>query len=178
MSVRLPEKNIHIGEVAVHCEPVVIRTTLGSCVSACLYDPAIPVGGMNHFLLPQTGSKASTSPEARFGVHAMELLINEMMKLGADKKRIVAKGFGGANVIPGMSSPTVGELNVAFLKRFLETEKINLVSHHFGGICARQVYFYPHSGRAFVRKVCHETEKYTIQEEQNALANTGEVTLF
>src|SRR5580658_1230516 len=122
-------RDIHIGQILADSKPLAIRTILGSCVSACLYDPITHIGGANHILLPSDELTDPSRLEARFGVHAMELLINAMMQLGADRRRLVAKAFGGANVLAGMSSPTVGERNVSFVKDFLKTEGIRLTSH-------------------------------------------------
>ena len=172
---------IHIGEMAVGSKPMAVRTVLGSCVSACLFDPVARVGGMNHFLLADFNPASRTGSEARFGLHAMELLINGMMRLGAERRRIVAKAFGGANIIPGMSSPTVGERNVSFLESFLALEKIRLASHYFGGDSAIQVVFHTHTGRAFMRSVGERALRETILEESRAYRSrpaTGDVTLF
>jgi chemotaxis receptor (MCP) glutamine deamidase CheD len=142
--------SLYIGEVAASQSPVLLDTLLGSCVAVCLYDPVLRIGGMNHILLPkcQAGDK---SP--RCGVHAMELLINELMKLGGEKKRFIAKAFGGANIFPGMKMSPVGEENAIFVRQFLATEKIPLVSERMGGNHAVRLYFHTDTGKAYVHTV-------------------------
>src|SRR5580658_1868975 len=89
--------SIHIGEIFASREPAVVRTVLGSCIAVCLRDPVAGVGGMNHFLLPYGGHNELAS--ARYGIHAMELLINDCMKVGADRAKLEAKVFGGGHVL-------------------------------------------------------------------------------
>jgi chemotaxis protein methyltransferase CheR len=141
-------KRIIVGEVFASREPVIIRTLLGSCVSASLYDPEARVGGLNHFLLPEGDEPGDRG--ARFGVHAMELLINEIMKLGGVRQRLVAKVFGGAHVIPGMSR-AIPDGNVEFIQRFLQAEGIPVVGQRLAGNVALEVCFETSSGRAKVR---------------------------
>jgi chemotaxis protein CheD len=142
--------SLYIGEVAASQSPVVLDTLLGSCVAVCMYDPMLRAGGMNHILLPkcQAGDKSS-----RCGVHAMELLINELMKLGGEKKRFIAKAFGGANVMPGLKMAPVGEGNAMFVRQFLATERIPLVAERMGGNHAVRLYFHSDTGKAYVHSV-------------------------
>ena len=121
-----------------------ITTILGSCVATCLYDPKAMVGGMNHFLLPES----STAPvqAASFGVNAMELLINDMIKLGARRDRLKAKVFGGARMVAGLSD--VGQKNGVFVLEFLRCEGIECTGQSLGGTQARRIEFWPDSGRA------------------------------
>lgn len=121
-----------------------ITTILGSCVACCLYDERAQVGGMNHFLLPDgTGSAIQA---ASFGVNAMELLINEMIKLGARREELKAKVFGGARMIAGLSD--VGQKNAAFSVDFLTREGIPCINKSLGGVQARRIEFWPDNGRA------------------------------
>ena len=105
---------------------------------------------MNHILLPQGSSE---DRKTRFGVHAMELLINEMMHLGAHRRRMVAKAFGAANVLTALQRPTVGDLNAAFVREFLAAERIPLIGQRLGGNHALQVCFRTDTGKAIVRSV-------------------------
>jgi chemotaxis protein CheD len=112
------------GETHVTTDPhEVLTTILGSCVSACIRDRVIGAGGMNHFLLPEGGG--ADRDAMRYGVNAMELLINGLLKLGATRQTLEAKLFGGANVIATMSG--VGSRNAAFAERYLKDEGIDLV---------------------------------------------------
>jgi chemotaxis receptor (MCP) glutamine deamidase CheD len=156
-----PRKNVGIGEVAASNRPLRLETVLGSCVAVCLFDPVARVGGMNHILVPSSSSNYS----ARCGVHAMELLINALMKHGADRRRIVAKAFGAGNVLPIARTPSVGELNAKFVREFLHTEKISLLAERMGGDQAVRVIFHAHTGRAFVHTVDGSSLPRLIREE-------------
>lgn len=136
------------GEYFVYNEDISIQTVLGSCVAACIYDRGAGLGGMNHFLLPE-GDDSS----ARFGVHAMEVLINELLKRGARRGSLEAKVFGGASVIQGMSAINVGRQNVDFVERFLANERIPIVSKDVLGNNPRRVCLFPKSGKAMVKKL-------------------------
>ncbi|KEO51751.1 chemotaxis protein CheD [Thioclava pacifica] len=121
-----------------------ITTILGSCVACCLYDEGAKVGGMNHFLLPERSGSAIQA--ASFGVNAMELLINDLIKLGARRTALKAKLFGGARMIAGLSD--VGRKNGDFALAFLQREGILCMSQSLGGTQARRIEFWPDTGRA------------------------------
>jgi len=125
-------------------ETVVLSTLLGSCVAACLYDPVARVGGMNHFLLP--GDRERGEDGVRIGVHAMELLVNELLHNGARRQNLVGKLFGGARMLRGLTD--VGEMNAAFAERFLQREGIALAGGSLRGERGRRIQFWPASGRA------------------------------
>lgn len=142
------------GENHVSGEPdVVISTLLGSCVAVCLQDPDGRVGGMNHFLLGEPGKddRVSRGDMQRYGVHAMELLINALMRKGATRTRLRAHLYGGANIIAGLGS--IGSSNAAFARRFMETEGIAIGHCDLGGTQARRVEFIPYEGKARSRPV-------------------------
>ena len=176
----LAEENLTVGDVRASREPAVLKTVLGSCVSACLYDPEAKVGGMNHFALP-TGA-GSEGFSTRFGIHAMELLINEIMRLGGDRRRIRAKVFGGSNI---QNLPfSIGHMNAQFILNFLSTENIPLVAYHLGGATGWSVHFYTHTGRALVKPLdsCplidgNETSKRQLFEKL-ARAEPENIVLF
>jgi chemotaxis protein CheD len=153
---------VDIGGVEVSRHPLRLHTLLGSCVAVCLYDPAIHIGGMNHILVP---SSSGCACGARCGVHAMELLINALMNAGGDRRRLVAKAFGGGNVLPAFRSPTVGEMNSKFVRDFLRKERIPLLAERMGGDCAVRVSFHTHSGRAVVHSVDGSRLPKLIREE-------------
>ena len=118
-------------------------TILGSCVATCMWDPVAQVGGLNHFLLAQSETDTSTSP--RYGVHSMELLINGLLKLGAERSRLKSKVFGGARMFDGLG--TIGENNAAFAQAFLNAENIPCLGGSLGGTNARKVRFWPTTGK-------------------------------
>lgn len=133
------------GEFAVVERPgIVLTTLLGSCVAVCLFDPLARVGGMNHFLLP--GEDQAGNQTLKYGVNAMELLINGLVGLGASRERLVAKAFGGGRVIAGLGS--IGAKNIEFARRFMEAENIPCLSESLGGDRARRIRFWPTTGRA------------------------------
>ncbi|HTT99082.1 MAG TPA: hypothetical protein VMF58_13610 [Rhizomicrobium sp.] len=133
------------GENHVTAEPQeVLSTVLGSCIAACIRDRDRGIGGMNHFLLPDGGKDAKDAQ--RFGVNAMELLINALLKKGAARSSLEAKLFGGANVLAGLSD--VGSRNARFARQFLADEGIPLVGGDTGGTSPRRIKYWPVSGRA------------------------------
>lgn len=172
------------GEYFVHNEDMVLVTVLGSCIAACLWDRQARIGGMNHFMLPDSGSSGADT-SGRYGVYAMELLINELIKRGARKGNLEAKVFGGGKVMQGFATLGVGEQNAEFVTRFLNTERIPILSKDVLDIYPRKVCFFPASGRALVKKLAHAYETALVQEEQTyrqriaqPKTSTGSVELF
>lgn len=145
----LEKKSIIVGDVYASQTPTEINTVVGSCITACLYDPQTRIGGMNHFALPAGDLNARSA--ANFGVHAMELLINEIMHLGGERTRLVAKVFGGADILQPSRREKIGKRNVDFIRDFLATESIPVVAEHVGGESGMRVLFETHTGRARVK---------------------------
>jgi len=150
------------GELYISLENVPIATTLGSCISACIWDQEIGVGGMNHFMLPQTdeeankvnwGQRGTETDATRYGNYAMEHLINIILKHGGKRENLVAKVFGGGNVLKGTTD--VGMNNIHFVLRYLSLEAIEIASYDFGSFEPRKVLFYPATGKAFVKRIEH-----------------------
>lgn len=134
------------GECRISRDPITLLSTiLGSCVAACIWDSQAGVGGMNHFLLPFGPAAGRTDP-LRYGVHSMELLINELLKQGANRKYMQAKLFGGAAMSANLGR--IGEANASFARSFLTNEEIPCLAEDLGGTLARRVVFHPTSGRA------------------------------
>lgn len=125
-------------------ENAVMVTILGSCVACCLWDPVARVGGMNHFLLANEPAKCAVG--YRHGLHAMELLINGLLKLGAQRNRLHAKLFGGAMMQNHFGR--IGKANGEFALSFLKDEGIQVVAQSLGGTMARRIRFSPTSGSA------------------------------
>ena len=151
------------GEYFVDDEDILIMTTLGSCIAACLWDRERRIGGMNHFMLPE-----GSGDSGRYGSFAMELLINELMKRGASRLTLEAKVFGGGAVISGMNSINVGERNTAFVMEYLKTERIPVVSKDVLEIYPRKVCFFPHSGKAMVKRLAPTNPDAIVQQERIA----------
>lgn len=143
---------------------LVLVTVLGSCVAACLRDPILGVGGMNHFMLPDGDPGVGES--ARYGNHAMELLINELLKAGAHRDRLEAKVFGGANVLKSFTSNPIGTRNAEFIRDYLATEHIPVLAEDLLGIHPRKVGFFPVTGRAFVKRLPHAHDAEVSAEER------------
>jgi len=140
------ERRLHVirGEHFVSSDPaVVLITVLGSCVAACIRDPVAGVGGMNHFLLP--GASENRKVGISHGVHAMELLVNDLLRHGARRDRLEAKLFGGARMVDGLTD--VGGQNANFAESFLRDEGISCLGGSLRGEHARRVQFWPASGR-------------------------------
>ena len=138
---------------------VVFSTILGSCISACLYDVKEGVGGINHFLLA-SGSVEDQS--SRYGINAMELLVNGILKLGGTRSNLRAKVFGGGQMLPNL--PDVGAENTNFVHRYLSEEGIECVSSSVGGNKARRIRFHPASGR--VKQVFVTNHQYPPLDEE------------
>jgi chemotaxis protein CheD len=165
------------GEYYVDNEDLLVMTTLGSCIAACLWDRRAGIGGLNHFLLPDAGGQGSDS--GRYGAFAMELLINQMLKRGATRGGLEAKVFGGGQVIAGMEHSTVGERNTR-----MKTERIPVVSKDVLDIYPRKVCFMPASGKAMVKRLAATVasllaqERAAAQRTAPAQSSAGSVDLF
>jgi len=145
-----PAVKVLPGEFFVHNEDVVVTTTLGSCVSACLHDRGAGVGGMNHFMLPDASDGGASG---RFGAFAMELLINELIKNGARRHALEAKIFGGGQVMKGLAATSIGEKNVAFVKAFLAQERIPVLGSDVLDLHPRKICLFPRSGRVMCKRL-------------------------
>ncbi len=182
--------SIHIGGVFASHAPAVVRTVLGSCIAVCLRDPFTGIGGMNHFMLPESSSGEAVS--ARYGVHAMELLINNCMKMGADRSRLQAKVFGGGHVLRiRESDDNVPQRNIRFALQFLDTEGIDILAQDVGGYAAREVFFFTDTGRILLKRLAStgltgdelkelEQEERTsrVRARQDAQVDDSNITLF
>ena len=173
------------GEYFVYGEELLIMTTLGSCIAACLWDRNARVGGLNHFMLP--GGTGENGDSGRYGSYAMELLINEMLKRGARRATLEAKVFGGGQVIAGMDTMNVGERNTRFVLDYLKTEHITVVSKDVLDIYPRKVCFLPVSGKAMVKRLAptaasalhaQAQERAAAQQARPLASAGGSVDLF
>lgn len=177
------------GEYYYTNEKELIATTLGSCVSACIWDEKHRVGGMNHFMLPLTDKGhgevtwgSLPTDAARYGNYAMEYLINEMLKHGGEKEEFQVKLFGGGKVLEGAGN--VGARNVQFVLDYVKTENLNLVSQDLGDVYPRKVLFDPLTGRAWMKKI-HDRNDQTLKTREEEYRKTidveeisGDVDLF
>lgn len=174
------------GEYYVTNKDVLLVTVLGSCVAACIRDCYSGIGGMNHFMLPDGGGDAGSpmNSSARYGAYAMEILINELLKLGARRCNLEAKVFGGGNVLEGLTVANVGQRNANFVLKFLQTEKIRVNAQDLVDIYPRKVYFFPKTSKVMVKKL-RSTHNNTISQREKdysmrlcKVETGGEVELF
>jgi chemotaxis protein CheD len=172
------EDRVHVGQGEHHitADPHVMLTTiLGSCVACCLRDPLAGVGGMNHFLLPE-GAGAGTDAGRRYGAYAMELLINEMLKVGARRDRLEAKLFGGGRMFNALKD--VGLANADFAERFLADEGIPVVGGSLRGLGGRRLHYWPVSGRALQRAVTDNAAPTAPPVPPRVVVDAGALELF
>jgi chemotaxis protein CheD len=168
------------GEFVVTSEPSdMLVTTLGSCVSACIRNPYTGLGGMNHFMLPSSNNRtawAGSSAVLRYGNHAMETLINEILGSGCAREELEIKVFGGGNVTNGTN--LIGSDNAEFVLEYLHNEGLKIKSQDLGGTRPRRIHFFPATGKvdrlllrrtsdnkkinyeetAYQNKICHDVE--------------------
>jgi len=161
-----------------------IVTVLGSCVAACIRDPIAKMGGMNHFMLPQSqsGNWGGHSRSTRFGNFAMEKLINELIKAGCSRDRMEIKVFGGGNVTD--TSNEIGTENCEFVLQYLQAEGLKCVAKDLGGDYPRRIEYFPATGRV-VRRLLGLNEKAAVSQEETAFASrlgtrppSGDIELF
>jgi chemotaxis protein CheD len=174
------------GEYYFTGKPMLIVTVLGSCVSACIRDRVSGIGGMNHFMLPDSGNDADSPASAsmRYGAYAMEVLINQLLKAGARRDNLEAKVFGGGNVLRGFTTINVGERNARFVRDFLRAEKIRTVAEDLNDVHPRKVYFFPATGKVLVKKL-KQLNNYTLVKREQDYASrlkthsvSGDIDLF
>lgn len=175
------------GEYFVCEEPKVVYTVLGSCISVCLRDPLLNIGGMNHFMLaaPSSNSPGDNdgwADSGRYGSFAMEMLINELLKRGAKKERLEAKVFGGGKIYEG--NMDIGAKNAAWALDYLDREGMTLLKANVGDVCPRKVYFFTNSGKVLMKKLDRVVAQSIAKEEEQYQSKLqeapvqSEVTLF
>ena len=174
------------GEYYATERDMVLVTVLGSCVAACIRDPHLGIGGMNHFMLPDAAGHADmpVSASARYGSYAMEMLINQLVKRGARRKALEAKVFGGGNVLRGLTVANVGQRNAEFVLDYLATESIPVLARDLVDVYPRKVYYFPRSGKVRMKKILDARNDTIFERERDygsRLSRTdlhGEVELF
>lgn len=173
------------GEYYVTLSPhEAIATTLGSCVSACIRDSRIGIGGMNHFMLPiQTNPDTDWMNLAtRYGSYAMEHLINDILKAGGERRHLEVKLSGGGKIMANMTD--VGLRNIEFIRHYIHVEGMSLISEDLGDIYPRKVLYYPNTGVMKVKKLrrLHNDtlirRERTYRTELEVQPDAGDVELF
>lgn len=174
------------GEYYYTGKEMLIVTVLGSCVAACIRDRVSGIGGMNHFMLPDSGNEANSplSASMRYGAYAMEVLINQLLKAGARRENMEAKVFGGGNVLRGFTTINVGERNAQFVRAYLRTENMRIVAEDLNDVHPRKVYFFPRTGKVLVKKL-KQLNNYTLVKREQEYASqlktspvSGDIDLF
>lgn len=156
-------------EYFVTGEDIVLSTVLGSCVAACISDPVVRIGGMNHFMLPGSDEGGSPGVSMRYGAFAMEVLINEILKAGGRRERLEAKVFGGGAVIDRLRQLNIGERNADFVLDYLQTEQIPVLAQDLRGEHARRVNFMPRTGRVMVKRMNSPSRDTVVGQREQAL---------
>ncbi len=150
--------NIYAGEYCIGEANEIISTVLGSCISVCLFDSLVNIGGMNHFLLPSPSNHKNSMGlkmnSLYFGVNAMDKLLEDLLKHSANIASLSAKIFGGASLFSGKSKyEDVGSQNISFAKNYLKKNNIEITSENVGGTRSRQIYFIPSKNRVFMKNI-------------------------
>jgi chemotaxis protein CheD len=176
------------GDYYVTREDEVLDTVLGSCVSACIRNPRLRIGGMNHFMLPRPSGAGNDTWESidgratRYGSASMEQLINSILRSGGTRAELEVKIFGGANVMSALSD--IGSHNVTFVREFLRHEGLSVASEDVGDTCPRHIQYFPMSGRVRVRHLAMRQSQAIASHEQRYLHGlqqapvAGEIDLF
>lgn len=175
------------GEFYVTREDEIIDTVLGSCVAACIRNPRLGIGGMNHFMLPRPNGSGSDAWEkvagraTRYGSASMEQLINRVLGAGGTRQDLEVKIFGGGRVVPKLSD--VGARNLEFVREYLHHEGLKIASEDSGDTCSRHVQYFPRTGRVRVRHLTARAvelgsteQRYLDRLEKTPVA--GEIDLF
>jgi chemotaxis protein CheD len=177
------------GEYFVTRNAEAVSTVLGSCVSACIRDSRLNVGGMNHFMLPLDASNGESawgeavSSATRYGNVAMERLINEILKLGGRRQDLEIKLVGGGRVLSDMTTD-IGARNIEFVHDFMQQEGFKVLSEDLGDTFARRVIYFPQTGRMRVRKLTSGRDEILVAQERaylkrlDATPIEGEIELF
>ena len=174
------------GEYFVSTEPMVVYTVLGSCIAACIRDPIVGVGGMNHFMLPEPNERDGQAwgEPTRYGSFAMESLINGIVTRGGIKRRLEIKLFGGGRIYEGKFD--VGAHNAAWVTQYLKSEGLTVVKADLGDVFPRKVYYFTESGRVLMKKlerlknrtIVEREHEYGARIKQREQRAVEDVTLF
>lgn len=160
---------LNAGEYFATKNGQVLYTVLGSCIATCIYDEGKKVGGMNHFLLPGMvrPDEILSSEVGRYGMFAMELLIGEIIKLGARREKLQAKLFGGGRVLAFRKEDgNVTESNIGFARKFLELEGIPTVKQDVGGTHGRKILFFTDTNRVLLKRFDVRKEQKFVSGEE------------
>ncbi|MBI3351475.1 MAG: chemoreceptor glutamine deamidase CheD [Nitrospirae bacterium] len=174
------------GEYFVSRNSIIVYTVLGSCVSVCIRDTVTHIGGMNHFMLPVpkiSREEDSWGESGRYGIYAMELLINDILKRGGRKERFEVKVFGGGKIYTGEND--IGASNADWILKYLHKEGLSPVQTDMGDVFPRKIYYFSDSGRVLMKKIVRIKNDTIMRREheykenlQKTIQTEGDVTLF
>lgn len=151
-NLEIQQHYLYPGQLFASAEPYKVTTVLGSCVSVCFYDPVQKIGGINHYMLPFWNGEGLASP--KYGNIAIEKLLDKVLYLGADRKRLVAKVFGGGEVLKITHGVlNVGERNIQLAHEKLEEMRIKIISSDVGGVTGRKIFFDTHTGGILLKRL-------------------------
>lgn len=147
-------------------EPYIVNTILGSCVAVCLYDTVWKFGGINHYMLPFWNGQGLASP--KFGNIAINKLLEKMQSMGSSQKNLVAKVFGGGNILEASTTQfMIGDRNITVAKDMLKELKIQIISQSVGGTLGRKIQFNIETGEVKQRMI----EKQQVSNVNPILIN-------
>ncbi len=152
MTQELPSHYLYPAALFFSKEPYLINTILGSCVAICLYDTTLKIGGMNHYMLPFWNGQGLASP--KYGNIAIEKLVEQMLKAGCSKQNLVAKIFGGGEVIDaGSNMFNIGKRNIEIGETMLRDLGIKIVASDTGGKLGRKIQFNTQTGAVLMKLI-------------------------
>ncbi len=173
------------GEYYVTKNNECVTTVLGSCVSACIRDVRLGIGGINHFMLPinkGVNPDSIISDAARYGNFAMEHLINDIIQNGGQRKNLEFKLFGGGKIMQAMMD--VGKKNIDFVLEYLATEGFKSIAEDLGGNYPRKVIYFPKTGKARMKKLQSMHNDTIVNREKSYMDHLkvepvqGDIELF
>ncbi len=134
---------VDISDIKVSNNPDVILVTysLGSCIGLSVYDPEVRVGGMLHYMLPDSSiakEKARATP-AMFADTGIPALFKACYKLGAQKSRMIIKVAGGAQLMDESGFFNIGKRNYAALRKMFWRNKVMIADEDIGGMVNRTI---------------------------------------
>jgi chemotaxis protein CheD len=144
-------------------EPYIVNTILGSCVAICIYDNVLKCGGINHYMLPFWNGQGLASP--KYGNIAINKLHEKMLSLGCQQKNLIAKVFGGGNIIESSTAQfMIGDRNISVATDMLKELRIQIVSQSVGGNLGRKIQYNTFTG---------EVKQKIIEKQQITNGNSS-----
>lgn len=151
--------SVIISDFKVVKNPCILETqSLGSCLGIILYDPSTKIAGLSHIMLPDSKNANVGNRPGKYADSAINEMLKQMLRLGADKSAIIAKIVGGACMFSGSTISefmNIGARNVNATKKVLKELKIPLVSEDSGGKHGRTIEFHTDTGKVIIKSAMH-----------------------